>query len=366
MNKYIILAIIILVALNSRAQECNPIIEINDDFESYAAGTGAPLPNCWTKKSSDNQHVIGIRNTANEAYSGSNYISVYTFFALNSTVYIVTPELNNIDGKHLANFYINANENNVKMTYGTMTDANDKSTFVPFSSEISISKVYERFSTDVVPSDTGVKFFAIKLKIPSWHTVVRIDDFVWEETNTDCVAPKNISLTDSTVSSLEVQWNASSNAKEYEIEYGLHGFEIGSGQWVRTSDTSSVLNSLEMDTLYDIYIRSLCDSNSVSQFSAPSTFRTAQGINVGTTNSKFESLLTIHPTLINSGFFTINNHSEHPETNMFIYQMDGQQLSQTRLYNRVVQVDVSGLKSGVYFIRIQHENQSTTKKIILQ
>ncbi len=160
MIKYITISALFILTFHNIKAQCTPQVTISDDFESYAAGTGEPLPDCWSTVG-DQGLVIGNRNTAGEANSGTNYISIYTFFISNSETYIISPELSTIDGNHYAEFYIKSSDANSTLEYGTMSDPNDASTFVSASSSEALSNVYQLVTTGVIPASIGHNYFAI-------------------------------------------------------------------------------------------------------------------------------------------------------------------------------------------------------------
>ncbi|MCH2224695.1 MAG: T9SS type A sorting domain-containing protein [Crocinitomicaceae bacterium] len=179
MIKYIIISALFILTFHNAKAQCTPQATISDDFESYAAGTGEPLPDCWSTVG-DQGLVIGNRNTAGEANSGTNYISIYTFFTSNSETYIISPELSTIDGNHFAEFYIKSSDANSTIEYGTMSDPSDASTFVSTSSSESLSNVYQLVTTGPIPASTGHNYFAIKVNCVDQHMTARIDDFEWQ------------------------------------------------------------------------------------------------------------------------------------------------------------------------------------------
>lgn len=62
----------------------------------------------------------------------------------------------------------------------------------------------------------------------------------------------------------------------YEIEYGLKNFILGNGD-TKTSITSKVkIESLEVNTKYDIYVRTKCSSSNYGNWFGPETFKTDQ------------------------------------------------------------------------------------------
>lgn len=195
MKKIMLTFLGFLLSYNMNAQ-CTPVETIDDNFESYSAGNGEPMPTCWAELNSGNLY-IGVRNTSGAANSGSKYISIYTLIQNNAEAYIITPKLSTIDGNHKANFYIGANTiSGVTYQLGTMSSNSDTNTFTSLGDEISLQTTdYVNVDSGLVPTTTDT-YFAIKIKA-SAHTNIKIDDFKWESevasiTNDECSGAINI------------------------------------------------------------------------------------------------------------------------------------------------------------------------------
>lgn len=150
---------------------------IDDDFESYPAGVGEALPDCWTSIAPAGM-VIGTRNSAGEANSGTNYISAYVSVFNNQDAYIITPKLNTIDGGHEADFFIKTSIPGATYQLGTMSDPNDNNTFTSLGDILTLTTSYVNVNTGSISASSD-EYFVIKLSAPEQHTVIRIDDFKW-------------------------------------------------------------------------------------------------------------------------------------------------------------------------------------------
>lgn len=165
--------------------QCTSVSTINDDFESYTAGTGQPLPTCWSQTGSAGP-VIGVRNSSS-AVSGTKYISIYSFFTANATVYIVSPKLSTIDGSHYATFQISADMSDVTVSYGTMSDSSNAATFTQAGAATLTTGQYTPINTGNIPATTD-QYFAIKIDAPTMHSSIKIDDFVWDSNSSTSIA----------------------------------------------------------------------------------------------------------------------------------------------------------------------------------
>ena len=89
-----------------------------------------------------------------------------------------------------------------------------------------------------------------------------------------CSIPTNISTNNITQNSAGIIWSSVSGASNYEIEYGLEGFDQGTGQIMSTSISSLALNNLETNTNYSFYLRANCGENNISDWVGPTNFNT--------------------------------------------------------------------------------------------
>jgi hypothetical protein len=98
-----------------------------------------------------------------------------------------------------------------------------------------------------------------------------VDDFTVEEIPA-CLIPSDISSSNITTLSADISWT--SDATNFNVEYGAEGFTQGSG----TTDTSAIasysLTGLSSNTSYDIYVQTNCGSSGVSEWAGPYTFVT--------------------------------------------------------------------------------------------
>lgn len=59
-------------------------------------------------------------------------------------------------------------------------------------------------------------------------------------------------------------YNNQTSSSYFQVQYGLQGFEVGTGATIQTSDQSTVYTSglvLEQGNVYDVYVRSFCNNS---------------------------------------------------------------------------------------------------------
>lgn len=90
-----------------------------------------------------------------------------------------------------------------------------------------------------------------------------------------CETPSAISTTNITQNSATINWTNINTEKEVSVEYGISGFQIGTGTIVTTSANSITINNLLPETTYQYYILANCSVDNVSMLSDVNEFTTA-------------------------------------------------------------------------------------------
>lgn len=69
--------------------------------------------------------------------------------------------------------------------------------------------------------------------------------------------------------SVRIEWDRSSGTNAYEVQYGVHGFRLGTGATVNFTNSSSLIGGLVSTVSYDFYIRTRCDAGYFSNWVGP-------------------------------------------------------------------------------------------------
>jgi len=89
-----------------------------------------------------------------------------------------------------------------------------------------------------------------------------------------CEIPSASNTTEITSNSALLNWTNSNDVKTVIIEYGIGGFQIGTGTTISTSAASLPLTNLDANTTYDYYILANCSADNVSMVSNVNSFTT--------------------------------------------------------------------------------------------
>ncbi|MCD4695550.1 MAG: hypothetical protein K8S16_04845 [Bacteroidales bacterium] len=104
------------------------------------------------------------------------------------------------------------------------------------------------------------------------------DTIVKEVSVFTCSQPTALSVSDTTNNSAILHWTPANIETEWNIEYGLSGFTLGTGTLISSIFTNSYeLTGLGQNTTYDFYVRSACPESTFSSWAGPQTFTTLEG-----------------------------------------------------------------------------------------
>lgn len=179
-----------------------------------------------------------------------------------------------------------------------------------------------------------------------------------------CNAPTALTATNVTDHSAVLSWDADEWAHTFEILYGASGTSNG-GQTVTVSATTHTLTGLQDGTVYDAYVRTVCDDDTRSEWSALCSFTTLQtnGIaDLGTAHG-----LVIYPNPA-SGSAKLRLDDCQGDATISIYDVNGRLVAtQHHLLNQTeVLLDLSSLAQGTYFVRVVAADTIRTAKLSIR
>lgn len=120
---------------------------------------------------------------------------------------------------------------------------------------------------------------------------VYIDNF-WVREIPTCLEPSNLMSTSVGIDSIGVKWTSTVDDSTWIVEYGTEGFALGTGTTVYLTADSATLNGLTQNTVYDIYVRSVCKSLDTSIWVGPITVNTLCDIQVAPYVQNFDGMAT--------------------------------------------------------------------------
>lgn len=93
-----------------------------------------------------------------------------------------------------------------------------------------------------------------------------------------CPIPTSVTMTNSNEYEISFEWEQMGDAMQWQILYGVTGFDPESAGFPTTSmQPSATISGLQMATDYDIYIKAKCSETDYSDYSTKLTYSTACG-----------------------------------------------------------------------------------------
>ena len=170
-----------------------------------------------------------------------------------------------------------------------------------------------------------------------------------------CEMPTNLQVSNVTSTSAEVSWTAGGAEDTWMVEYKLQG----TSEWqVQTVDTTQVtLTDLTPSSTYMVRVKSVCDDDESGYVTT--SFVTTVGI----CNVNYEQYIQLMPNPADDYIdLRINNNMEVKEA--VVYNAFGQMVQTVVLTDNYARIDLSGMASGMYFVRVRHDQGIVTKKFI--
>ena len=158
---------------------------------------------------------------------------------------------------------------------GVMTNPADITSFVAVDTVYVNGTDWQIFETSLANYTGNGNYVAIRANRPSSSWYAYLDDVTLDYTPS-CWRLDGVTLDASVAqssSSLSLTWENAS-AYSYEIEYGSHGFTLGTGTTLATSTNSITITGLSSLTTYDVYVRKICAIGDTSDW-VMGTFITA-------------------------------------------------------------------------------------------
>lgn len=254
----------------SFATSCEIFGAFSEDFESVNAGDffDYTIPICWVLlDESDGYGTV----TAFEASSGTNSFLLNNDIDTNSSLILVSPETLNLgNGLFSVRFKAKGDSNGEKLEFGTMSNKLDASTFSLLQT-INLTSSFQEY-TVYLPVGTN-DYFAFKHGLVEVYRNIYIDDVVYEPIPS-CPNPINLNAVKNLVNlTANLSWEGPPfmTNNNFEVQWGVTGFTLGSGTIVPTTDYNVSISNLILDESYSFYVRRIC-GNDNSQWIGPFNF----------------------------------------------------------------------------------------------
>ncbi len=180
-------------------------------------------------------------------------------------------------------------------------------------------------------------------------------------TLSSCGVPSDVTV-EAFVDSAFISWTSIEDIDGWQLEYKAEGNE--SWTVVDCTDDCDVtekgLPELESNTTYTIRIRNKCGEN-FGNWSEDKTFTTNEEI--GIRKHDWENNISIYPNPVNE-YVYIEISDELKIQTLSLFDIYGKLIRTEPVNNQNMKVDVQPLPAGFYFIRLENNEGSYTKKLI--
>lgn len=261
----------------SAATECAAVEQLPfvETFDTWTVGNNVPLNDCWGRLSNSVSASSYPNVSSLRFLSDSNSIQ----FHANSTSYsalILPPFSAPINSLRISFSMLKTSGVLHEVQVGVITDPSDISTFEMVDVvDVDSNNVWQDFEVSLENYDGSEGNIAIKFPNTAMGAVYRyIDNVMVSSLQMTCQSVRGITINNITATSALVSWEDDSDESVYGVEYGLQGFVRGTGTVDTTSNTFYVINGLEGQTNYDVYVYRVCGEADTSDPSMVVSFTT--------------------------------------------------------------------------------------------
>jgi len=277
----------------------------NEGFENLTTFGISSFPMCWFKQNGDWTSRNVPTNYTN-ARSGSNYITnswtatnefIWTpAFALTAGVSYEFSSYVQGDNANTwqVDFFVNTTNSG---TGATQLGASYSPPGVSASATIGFQP-YFKVRRTFIPEISGTYYFAVRVNEPTgspWY--VAFDDFTVEETPT-CIEPTGVTNSNVQATTATISWVAPTTVPASGYEYFVStSNQLPTSTGTAAATTTASLTNLLPNTVYFVYVRSVCGANEFSSWGGPTSFRT-QCEGVTELSENFDALTATGTTIM--------------------------------------------------------------------
>lgn len=173
-----------------------------------------------------------------------------------------------------------------------------------------------------------------------------------------CEAPTNISVSNITPQTADVFWDAGGDELQWEVSYGVEGFDPNTSTNTISTGTNMVtLTDLSPGLNYEVYVRAICSADEMSEWTGPVSFATGT-ISIG----DFEfSDFTYYPNPIRDLLYLKSNSKIG---NVQLFNILGQSVLTYRPVGPEVKVNCANLAPAVYLMQVTIDGKQKIFRVI--
>ena len=175
-----------------------------------------------------------------------------------------------------------------------------------------------------------------------------------------CARPTGLSVVSVDSNGVALTWN-SGIMQHWELSLCPDGCVPDSGSIIQCGSPLATLTGLDSNTVYAVWVRSVCYNNMVSAWS-DSVHVFIQGDSIPTRVPTMADIYTLVSP--NPATDRVEVFSSYRMGAIEIYTIDGRMVSRHRADGIHTELDISPLSSGTYLLRIETNHGVTVKKLV--
>ena len=172
-----------------------------------------------------------------------------------------------------------------------------------------------------------------------------------------CNAPTALTVTNVTTNSATINWTPGGSETSWKVSYKTNT----ATQWqeVAVQQPTYEIAGLSAATAYDVRVKAVCAANNESDFTT-ANFTTQT---VGIDNINLANSINLLPNPADNYIdLSVNSNVEVKEA--VVYNAFGQMIQTVELTDNHARIDLNNMASGMYFVRVNGEGVTATKKFI--
>ncbi len=250
--------------------ECNAFTATTTmNFEGL---TTPNLPVCFSKIINSSNSYATLGSSSSSTHGGTRSLSFYNSGDASAKLYFVSPEFSDLTTQaNQIRFWVNGGSSSNKMIVGVMSDPLVESTFTPLDT-FNLTTSYAEITYKFDAYSGSSKYIAILPLYGTTYSNIYVDDIIYEPIPA-CSPVISVAASSITATSASISWTEVGTATQWDIQYGVSGFTLGSGTIVNVT-TNPYAITLNPATSYSVYVRAKCSANDTSSWTGPANFTT--------------------------------------------------------------------------------------------
>jgi hypothetical protein len=172
-----------------------------------------------------------------------------------------------------------------------------------------------------------------------------------------CDAPTGLTVTNITHNSATASWTAGGDETSWSVQYK----SADASQWQETTvqTTTFTMNGLTPQTAYDVRVKAICAPGNESDFISGEFTTNPDAID----NITLANSISLMPNPADN-YIDLRINSNVNVKEAVVYNAFGQMVQTVELNDNYARIDLSNMAAGMYFVRVNGDNMTATKKFI--